>query len=224
MDNIRLKEKAFAMKLKILELAHKAFPNGVHIGGALSCVEILATITEIANISATRDRDRIILSKAHGALSLYTSLWQSGKIDEEMLMTYDMDGAPLTVHPERNTEIGLETSGGSLGLGISYSIGQAQALKLSGSTAKVYCIVGDGELDEGIVWESLMCASNYNLSNLILTIDKNNEQIDGSTESVMDLGDIKAKLEAFGFETFVVDGHNVRELTEAYTSPSSDRP
>lgn len=224
MDSIKLKEKAYAMKLKILELAHNAFPNGVHIGSAMSAAEILAVLSDIANLCHGSDRDRIILSKAHGALSLYTALWQSGKLSEDILMTYDKDGARLSVHPERNLELGLETSGGSLGLGISYAVGQAQALKLSGSPAKVYCIVGDGELDEGIAWEALMCASNYKLNNLIVTIDNNNEQIDGPTECVMALGDIKAKLDAFGFETVEVDGHNIKELSDVYSLPCSDRP
>lgn len=224
MDNINLREKAYVMKLKILELAHNAFPNGVHIGSAISAAEILAVLSDIANLCHGSDRDRIILSKAHGALGLYTALWQSGKLSDDILITYDKDGAKLSVHPERNPEIGLETSGGSLGLGISYAVGQALALKLSGSPAKVHCIVGDGELDEGIVWEALMCASNYNLNNLIVTIDNNKEQIDGSTECVMALGDIKAKFEAFGFETFEVNGHDIKELSDIYSLPCSVSP
>lgn len=224
MDRSRLENKAYAMKLKILELANNAFPNGVHIGSAFSLAEIMAVLTEISNISIESTRDRIILSKAHGALSLYTAQWMSGKMDEATLMTYDRDGAPLSVHPIRNLEMGLELSGGSLGLGVSYAIGQAHGLKLSGSSARVHCVVGDGELDEGIVWEALMYASNYKLNNLVVTVDNNREQIDGPTESVMALGDIKAKFESFGFETLEVEGHNIEALISIYSMPCSQKP
>lgn len=219
LDNI-----AYVMKLKILELAHKASPNGVHIGGALSSVEILVALTEVARLTGKPDRDRIILSKAHGALSLYTALWQRGFINDSELAEYDHDGGRFYAHPSRDLSKCIEFSGGSLGLGISYAVGQAFALKQAGSKASVYCIVGDGELEEGIVWEALMSAANFHLENLTVIVDCNKGQLDGPVDDVMSLGNLKHKLDAFGFVTYNVDGHNVDELIQTLTKPSSDGP
>ena len=215
---------AYAMKLKIFELAHNASPNGVHVGGALSSVEILVALTEVANLSGRPDRDRIILSKAHGALSLYTAFWQRGLINDNDLSEYDHDGASFYAHPNRDLSKGIEFSGGSLGLGISYAVGQALALKQSASTASVYCIIGDGELDEGIVWEALMSDSNFNFGNLTVIVDYNKGQLDGPIEEVMSLGNIENKFDAFGFITYNVNGHNVDELIQTLARTSSDRP
>lgn len=223
MDN-NLDKKAYAMKLKILELAHNASPNGVHVGGALSSVEILAVLTEIAHLADGPDRDRIILSKAHGALALYTALFQRGLISEPELLEYDHDGGDFYAHPARDISKGIEFSGGSLGLGISYAVGQAYALRQSGSNSRVYCIVGDGELDEGIVWEALMCASNFRLKNLTVIVDNNKGQLDGPVEEVMSLGNLKQKFEAFGFDTIEVDGHNISETIGAINVESQDSP
>lgn len=220
----RLNKKAYAMKLKMLELARNAYPKGVHLGGALSSTEIMAVLTDILNLDGSSDRDRIILSKAHSALSLYTALWQKGIFPESFLDTYDKDRSGLFSHPSRNIDYGIEFSGGSLGLGISYAVGQAIALKLKGSAALVHCIVGDGELDEGIVWEAFMSAANFKLSNLTVTIDSNKGQLDGPVEDVMSLGDIKAKMESFGFAVTEIDGHDIQQLIDAYGTPHDEKP
>ena len=215
---------AYAMKLKILELAHNASPNGVHVGGALSSAEILVALTSVANLSDKQDRDRIILSKGHGALALYTALWQKGFINESELAAYDSDGGVFYAHPSRDISKGIEFSGGSLGLGISYAAGQAYALKQTGGPASVYCIVGDGELDEGIVWEALMSAANFRLDNLTVIVDCNKGQLDGYVDEVMSLGNLKQKFEAFGFDTRELDGHNIEEVMSVLTRPSSNKP
>lgn len=219
-----LVKKAYDMKLKILELAHNASPHGVHVGGALSSVEILAVVTHIANLSGKPDRDRIILSKAHGALALYTALLQKGLVNESELADYDHDGSAFYAHPSRDISKGIEFSGGSLGLGISYAVGQSYALKEAGGTASVYCIVGDGELDEGIVWEAIMSAAHFCLNNLIVIVDYNKGQLDGSVDVVMSLGNLKKKFEAFGFDTLEIDGHNIDEVISAIHKPIQERP
>lgn len=219
-----LKKKAYDMKLKILELAHNASPNGVHVGGALSSVEILVALTEIATLTDKTDRDRIIFSKAHGALALYTALFQKGLIKESELSEFDHDGGVFYAHPARDISMGIEFSGGSLGLGISYAVGQAYALKQSGNNSRVYCIVGDGELDEGIVWEALMSASNFRLDNMTVIVDCNKGQLDGSVEEVMSLGNLQLKFEAFGFNTLEIDGHNINDVIRAINKESQGRP
>lgn len=220
----RHRDMAYAMKKKILELAHNASPNGVHVGGALSCVEIFVVLADILNFTGNTDRDRLILSKGHGALSLYTAMWQKGLIDDDLINSFDRDSEGLHVHPTRDISRGIEVSGGSLGLGLSYAVGQAYVLKNYSPETKVHCIVGDGELDEGIVWEALMSAANYHLSNLTVTVDRNNAQIDGSTDEVMSLGSVKDKLEAFGFDVYEVNGHDIDSLFEAYSHPIGDKP
>lgn len=262
LDTGLLGKVAFAMKLKILEMAHKAFPAGAHVGGALSCVETLAVLTQTARLDGTLTRDRIILSKAHGALALYTALWQKGLLADAELETFDRDPADdeiangkaeenhagdVTVadgdgrdavgerdslglfgHPRRDVAKGLEFAGGSLGLGISYAVGQAYALRQMSAPAseapQVYCIVGDGELDEGMVWEALMSAANFHLDNLTVIVDCNKGQLDGQVDEVMNLGNLRAKFEAFGFDTLEIDGHNLSEILTAVSAPVSGRP
>lgn len=212
------------MKLKIFELAHGASPCGVHVGGALSCVEILAVLAETANLSGKEDRDRIVLSKGHGSLGLYTALWQKGFINESDLAEFDHDGGAFYAHPSRDISKGIEFSGGSLGLGISYAVGQAYALKQTVSPSSVYCIVGDGELDEGIVWEALMSAANFRLDNLTVIVDCNKGQLDGPVDEVMSLGNLKKKFEAFGYDTIEINGHNFNEILSALTKSTTDIP
>lgn len=211
----KIESQCHAIKLKILELAMSTGKNGAHIGGALSVVEIISSILALTNISDNKDRDRLILSKGHGALALYGALWQNGFMSEEELSGFDQNGTGLYGHPHKDTDKRIDFSAGSLGLGVSFAVGQALAFKLNNSESKVYCIAGDGECDEGIVWEALMSASNYRLNNFVFIVDKNNWQSDGPTSTVMDLHDIEAKLKAFGFSTMVINGHDISEVYNA---------
>ena len=211
-----------AMKLKALEMAQGAGFAGSHIGGGFSLMEIMATLMNFVNKDETM-RDRVILSKGHGAMALYPALWQQGMIKEEELVAFDKSGSGLYGHPHRNISKGIEFSAGSLALGLSYSVGVAYALKEKQSTEKVYTIVGDGECDEGLVWESLMSASNFNLNNLTVIVDKNGLQLDGLTKEIMDTGSLSDKFRAFGFHVIDVDGHNPVEIWDAL-SQKSEKP
>lgn len=215
MDIQKLKKDCLEMKLKALDMALST-SFGAHIGGGFSAMEIMRSLYAVANISSMGDesRDRIILSKGHGVLALYTALWKKGLISEEDLATFETDGTQFHGHPHRNLEKGIEFSGGSLGLGISYAVGVAQACKMKGLNNTIYVLIGDGEMDEGIVWEALMSISNFGLNNITLIVDRNNYQLDGPTDEIMKLNPIEEKLSAFGFDVEVTDGHSIGSLVE----------
>lgn len=201
------------MKLKALDLA-KSTSFGAHIGGGFSAMEILAAVYEVANIPSMEDpaRDRIIMSKGHGVLALYTVLWKLGYISDEDLATFEKDGTQFYGHPHRNLEKGIEFSGGSLGLGLSYAVGVAKACKMRNFNNTIYVLLGDGEMNEGIVWESLMSIVHFGLDNIVVIVDKNGYQLDGPTDAVMGMHSIEKKLDAFGFDVDVVDGHSIEKL------------
>ena len=210
-------QQCLAMKLKALEMALNTGSTGTHIGGAFSAMEILAALYSVANVDMNSEaRDRIIISKGHGVLALYTALWQHGFITDDELRTFDTNGTKLHGHPHRCLGRGIEFSGGSLGLGISYAVGVAMACKLKGLNNKVYVLVGDGECDEGIVWESLMAIAHHKLSNVVVIVDRNNWQLDGPVAEIMDNAPLEAKFAAFGFNVDVVDGHDIDQLLHCY--------
>ena len=206
-----------AMKLKALEMALSTGSNGSHIGGALSSMEIFSVLYTTANVRDMKaeDRDRIIVSKGHCVLSYYTALWQYGYITEEELNTFDTDGTHYHGHPSRNLEKGIEFSAGSLGLGLSYAVGVGIACKKKGLKNRIYVVVGDGECDEGIVWEALMSISHYKLDNMTIIIDHNKYQLDGEIKDVMELSSLTEKMSAFGMEVISANGHSCEELTGA---------
>ena len=208
-----LEKQCLEMKLKALDLAQSS-SFGAHIGGGFSAMEIMATLYEVANIPSMEDdnRDRVIMSKAHGVLALYTVLWKKGYISEGELATFETDGTQYYGHSHRNLTKGIEFSGGSLGLGLSYAVGVAKACKMKKLHNTIYVILGDGEMDEGIVWESLMSISHFNLSNVVIIVDKNGYQLDGPTDEIMGMNSIEKKLEAFGLEVETVDGHSIDAL------------
>ena len=170
----KLIEQCYQMKTKALEMALGTGSNGSHIGGAFSAMEIFAALYEVANIDMNNpERDRIIVSKGHCVLAYYTALWQKGLITEEELSTFDKNGTKFHGHPHRQLDKGIEFSGGSLGLGLSYAVGVALACKRKGMKNRIDVLVGDGECDEGIVWESLMSIKNYQLDNMTIIVDRN---------------------------------------------------
>lgn len=206
----------YEMKLKALDMALST-SFGAHIGGGFSAMEIMRCLYEVANIPSMTDesRDRVIVSKGHGVLALYTALWKRGFISEEDLATFETDGTQFHGHAHRNIEKGIEFSGGSLGLGISYAVGVAKACKMKGLNNTIYVLLGDGEMDEGIVWEALMSISNFGLNNMTLIIDRNNYQLDGPTSEIMKLNPLEEKLNAFEFDVETVDGHSIEDLVVA---------
>lgn len=200
-----------------------------HIGGALSLVEIMHVlyfkIMNIDNKNPKMDgRDILILSKGHASAVLYSVLAHRGYFDVSELMTYRKLGSNLQGHPDKKSVPGVEASTGSLGQGVCIAVGVALGYKLDKKEAKVYSIAGDGEMQEGAFWESAMAASNYKLDNYTLIIDNNGLQIDGCNDEVMCLGNIEAKMKAFGFETYTVDGHNENELEEVFKIKTDKRP
>lgn len=210
----QLNEQCYEMKLKALEMALSTGVNGSHIGGAFSSMEIFAALYEIANVEnpVEENRDRIIVSKGHCVLSYYTALWKKGLITEEELDTFDKNGTNFHGHPHRELEKGMEFSAGSLGLGLSYAVGVAFACKQKNIKNRIFVLVGDGECDEGIVWESLASIANFNLNNITIIVDWNKFQLDGPTKEVMNLFSLEDKFKAFDFDVQHVDGHNIEAV------------
>ena len=191
-----------------------------HIGGAMSMVEALAVLYgKEMNVDPSEprreDRDRFVLSKGHCGPSLYATLALKGFFPMEALETMNKGGTILPSHVDRLKTPGIDFSTGSLGTGISLAAGSALAAKVKGKAYKTYCIVGDGECNEGQVWEAVMFAANKKLDNLIVFVDENKQQLDGYTKDVCDMGDLGAKFEQFGWNTLAVDGHDVAAIDEA---------
>lgn len=204
----------------VIKTAHKAGNQGVHIGGALSCVDILAVLYGgilkfDLNDRLSETRDRLIFSKGHDCLALYSALCESGFFSlEELYQNFLHDGGFLPTHPIRNLEKGIEFSSGSLGQGLGFAIGEALSSKLKSINNRVYVIMGDGECNEGSCWEAFMAAKQYELDNITLYIDKNGFQSDGKTQDIMDI-DLNQALSSLGWNTYIVDGHNCSEILDA---------
>jgi transketolase len=203
--------------------------NGAHLGGGLSLVEVFATlyggiIAVDANDPFNENHDRVVISKGHCVLSYYSVLHKFGYLSDDDIAGFETNGGILHGHATRDVKRGIEFSGGSLGLGLSYAIGVALAGKLNNRTYRVYAIVGDGECNEGIVWEALMSAAHFKLDNLTVIVDHNKLQYDGEVSTVMNMGSLKTKLDAFGFHTNEVDGHDVGQLFEAFQDKTFGKP
>lgn len=223
-DFEKIKDDSLWMRRRILNLALKAGSSGAHLGGSLSLVEILATLYSVANVSADETRDRIILSKGHGALALYTALERYGIMPSEVVDTFETNGTHLYAHASRNISNGIEFSGGSLGLGVSFSVGVALACKEKGLQNRIYVIVGDGECNEGIFWESVMAINQFKLDNITLMVDNNGFQADGPTNEIIDLSPMAEKLNAFGMDVVAIDGHDVEDIYKALYRENSGKP
>lgn len=212
-----------------LKMALGVGKNGSHLGGALSLVEVFATLYgEILYVDASKpddvNRDRVVISKGHCVLAYYSALYSKGFISKEEVEKFETNGAVLHGHATRDVSMGVEFSGGSLGLGISYAIGVALAAKINKLPYHTYVIIGDGECNEGIVWEALMSASHYKLDNLTIIVDDNKLQYDGKPEDVMNMGSLAKKFESFGHFVINVDGHSVKELYHAFNQKRENMP
>jgi transketolase len=202
----------------ILEQSQRAHVG--HIGSALSIVEIIAALYGgILRIPDPEDpeRDRFILSKGHAALAVYAALFLNGWIGEQELETYCGDDSLLGVHPERELK-GVDFSTGSLGHGLSMGAGSALAARLQGSARRVFVLVSDAECNEGSLWEAVMFAAHHDIANLIAIIDLNGQQALGYTEEVLSLGPMAERWKAFGWDSHVVDGHDVGGIARTVTS------
>ena len=217
-----LSDKAYKMRKRFLELFTELGYG--HLTTAFSETEILVALSYIIRISTDQaDKDYLVLSKGHGVLALYTALWKKGLMTEGDLATFETDGTLFHGHAHRNLEKGIEFSGGSLGLGISYAVGVAKACKDKGLNNRIYVILGDGEMDEGIVWEALMAIVNFGLNNVTVIIDRNQYQLDGPTNEIMNLLSIEDKMKSFGYNVETVDGHSIPELLDTF-GKASEKP
>lgn len=214
-----LEELSLENRRNIIEMVYTA--QSGHIGGSLSSSDILTVLFhKCLNLSPDmpgkqyEQRDRFILSKGHISPLLYSILAQKGFFPKEELLSFRKLGTRLQGHPTMWAP-GVEMATGSLGQGLSFACGIAMALKLDKNPAKVFVLLGDGELQEGSIWEALMQASHRKLDNLIAIVDRNRLQIDGNTEDVMALGNIGEKFKTFGWEVTEIDGHNFIQIYDA---------
>ena len=206
------------IKKEILSMIFKA--QSGHPGGSLSCSTIIYLLySKVMNIDVNNPkwegRDYFILSKGHAAPALYAVLSKFGYIKPEELKTLRKLGSRLQGHPVKNRDMGIEVSTGSLGMGLSIALGCALAFKLNKKESKVFALLGDGELNEGVIWEAAMASSQFKTDNLIAIIDRNGIQSDGSTEEIMALEPLGEKWKAFGWNVIEVDGSNIKELLDA---------
>ncbi len=226
-----IEEKAKKMRMHALDMALVAGSNGAHLGPGYSMMEIMATLffsvmKHDAQNPEWDERDRFVLSKGHGVLGYYTALAEAGYFDTAELRNFETNDSFLAGHPSMNMQYGLEVTSGSLGNGISLAAGIALAAKADHKKFSTYCYVGDGECNEGLVWEAAMSAAHFGLDNLTVIVDRNLLQSDGIGRDIMYLGDMAKKWESFGWETVEVDGHNVSQLLEAlhYRSQPVNKP
>jgi transketolase len=199
------------------ELYHLGFG---HYGGSLSIVEVLAVLYgEVMKVNPQdpkwEDRDYFILSKGHGGPGLYATLAAKGYFPEEFLFTLNQNGTTLPSHPDKNLTPGVDMTTGSLGQGISAAVGVALSHKLSNKDNYTYCIVGDGELNEGQCWEAAQFAAHHKLNHLFVFVDDNKKQLDGLTKDIIDPLDFEEKFKAFGFYTLRVDGRSLDQIYQA---------
>ena len=218
-DIKELENIAKKTRINIIEEVYSATSG--HPGSSLSCVEILTVLYfNQMNISPEspkmEHRDKLVLSKGHASPALYSVLAQRGYFSIDELKDFRKLGSRLQGHPDMKKLPGIDMSSGSLGQGLSSACGMAMANKLKKDNSRVYCIVGDGEIEEGQIWEAAMTASHYQLDNLCVIVDNNNLQIDGKIEEVINPYPIDKKFQSFGFEVLKTDGNNVKELIEAF--------
>jgi len=207
------------MRLRALEMAYDSGVNGAHLGGGLSAIEIMATLYhDVLRVDpcvpTEPQRDRLIVSKGHCVLAYYTALYERGFLREQDLKQFEQNGYHWHGHAMRDLAHGIEFSGGSLSMGMSFAVGEAIACKAQGLDSRVFVLVGDGECNEGLIWESAMAAAHYGLDNLCVIVDKNGLQYDGETKSVLNTESLTAKFAAFGFVVDEVDGHECDALRD----------
>ena len=222
----KIKLAARDMRKQSIEMTYAMGRTGAHIGGGLSLIEIMAVLYlgvmkfDIDNMEDEK-RDRLIFSKGHGTLALYTAMWKAGILSEDDLKLYKQNDSFLSAHPSMNKKLAIEYSSGSLGQGLSLGVGAALGMRRKGNdSSRVFVILGDGECDEGSVWEAAATASHFGLGNLNVVVDMNGLQYDGTTDEILSMKDMEEKWKSFGFEVYDVDGHNVSDLLDKFTDTS----
>lgn len=215
----QLEAMANTIRKDIVKMLEEA--GSGHSAGPLDLADVFTALYfDVMNYDPKKpdreDRDRLVLSAGHLAPVLYATMANAGYFPKKELMTLRKYGSRLQGHPERKMLPGIETTAGPLGDGLGQAAGMAYAMQMNDDHTKwIYCVMGDGELDEGVIWEAALFASKYKLHNLIGIVDRNNIQIDGPTEHVMPLENLKDKWEAFGWHVIEVDGHNIEGFIDA---------
>lgn len=226
---VKCQKAAYRIRRRIIDMTYATGKTGAHLGGSLSIVELLAGLYAGGIRFTLEDpnwegRDRVILSKGHAAMALYPAMVEAGIIDEAELATFKQDGSRLGGHPSLNGLPGIEYASGSLGQGLSLGVGACLGLKRKNNTdSRIFVFLGDGECDEGSVWEAAASAGHYGLNQLVAVVDMNAIQYDGYTTEVMDMSPFEKKWRDFGWDTVVIDGHNIEEVLDAY-SHKGDKP
>jgi transketolase len=226
---IQLEKIAKKIRRQCLDLAFEKNPKSTHLGGALSSVDILTSLYfSIMRYDYKNpelySRDRFILSKGHSILGYYSILHEAKFFTKEILYSYSENDTDLPGHPVRNKKLGIEFTNGSLGMGIGVGIGHALAAKKKNLDFKTFVLMGDGECNEGSVWEAALMAPHYNLNNLYIIIDRNNFQQTGKGSDIINVPNIEERFKSFGWYTTVIDGHNINEICNALNFKSLDKP
>jgi len=219
-----MKEISKSIRRNIINMANLS--KSPHVGSALSCADILTVLYhDVMNLPEPADdsRDYFLLSKAHSAMALYSTLNSKGFLSDEDMLSYYQDGGKLPAHTDRFSNDYIEISAGSLGHGLPMGLGIAKSMKLRKKDNRVFVLMGDGESQEGSVWEAAMLAPKLGLDNLTAIIDYNNLQGYGRARDLVQYEPVKDKWESFGWDTFCVDGHDYDELKEAFEA-KSERP
>ncbi len=220
LDIAKIKDLCKESRLNVLKMVYNA--QSGHIGGALSSIELLTvlynkcmkTCPQWTKSKDFQKRDRFVLSKGHASSVLYSVLAQLGYFPKEELLTFRLFGSRLQGHPVPICP-GVDVATGSLGQGLSIACGMALGLRLDKNPANVFCLIGDGELQEGNVWEAFMHGSSEKLDNIVAIIDRNRLQIDGCTESVKSLDPLDEKIKAFNWDVIEIDGHDIQQIYDA---------
>lgn len=223
---VTYEERAKHVRRKIISIADYCHEK-VHWASSLSCVEILVYIMGISSFSAKEvpddERDVLIVSKGHAALAQYAVMCELGLIGEDFAKLYQKNGSNYSEELVKDKNLYIECSTGSLGMGLPYAVGMAIFAKRRGNNKKIFCVMGDGECDEGSVWEAVMLAAQQKLDNIFLIIDLNSLQADGNTDDIISWKNIESQLNEFGWNVSSVDGHNFNELN-ASLKGVTDKP
>ena len=224
-----LEDQALEIRKVMIEMGYSC-GTSAHFGGGLSMVELLTFLYgnvlkyDIKNPKWEK-RDRFILSKGHGVLGFYATLYAFGFIGKEELDSFQQDESEFIAHPIMDLDFGIESSNGSLGHGLSLGVGIAMAAKLKKEDFKVFVMLGDGECNEGSVWEAIMSAYHHKLNNLVAIVDRNSMQNDGESKDIMDFYALDKAWEGFGWNVLKIDGHNFLEIDKAFKlNKNSDKP
>ncbi len=218
-------EKSKEIRKLILKTLHYA--NGSFNGGSLSAADLLTVLffgyLDQEQVQDVNDRDMFILSKGHCSSALYAALSAVGRMPRESLFDYGKDGSTLGIHPKRDINAGIEVSAGSLGHGLALAVGSALAARIRHADSRVFVLMGDGECNEGSVWENAAFASRQELDHLTVIVDRNRLQGCGRDEQILNYGDMAEKFRAFGFHTIEINGHDFQQIDHAFEEAAAAR-